>query len=91
MSHTPGPWIQREQITDHCGVRITADETSIAYVGRVEVSKKQYEANARLIAAAPEMLEALQWVMQCLDGDLPHGTQECLANARAVILKATGE
>ena len=44
------------------------------------------EANARLIAAAPELLEALEWAV-----DNPHDDAYWISQARAAIAKATGE
>lgn len=54
------------------------------------------EANARLIAAAPELLEALQGLANALEATPgPRGVMELvpsqLENARAVIRKARGE
>ena len=55
-----------------------------------------YQANARLIAAAPELLEALQGLANALEATPgPRGVMELvpsqLENARAVIRKARGE
>lgn len=48
------------------------------------------DADARLISAAPELLEALQWMVQRADeGGYPDG--RCLMSARAAVAKATGE
>ncbi len=58
MTHTPGPWKAhhyRIDDKDHWDVR-SEDGTHITGWGRVT----QPEANARLIAAAPEMLAALK-------------------------------
>ena len=65
--HTPGPW-QLERLTgcDHdIGIRVTGSLVS-GYAAFVRTywphpdQKAEQEANARLIAAAPELLEALQ-------------------------------
>ena len=57
------------------------------------LARSEVEANARLIAAAPELLEALEAVLP----DLEHyvathgpGPDKRLAVARAAIAKATG-
>lgn len=63
MSHTPGPWI----VSPGLPYRIVSDngykpETVIADTwdgGTRFVSKPTIEANARLIAASPELLAAL--------------------------------
>jgi hypothetical protein len=47
------------------------------------------EANARLIAAGPEMLEALYGLLDVADGG-GHLTEGDCAKARAAIAKATG-
>jgi hypothetical protein len=96
MSHTPGPWeIKRDighfdsatSIRAHqlVGVNPSKYELSLEIGGWASVEK--LEANARLIAAAPELLEALEevlgWETLC-----PVETYEM---ARAAIAKARGQ
>jgi hypothetical protein len=54
--HTPGPW----ELSD-CGERVIgqADQDEIHEVANL-TNTLNHEANARLIAAAPELLEALR-------------------------------
>lgn len=61
--HTPGPWIQ-------CGYDITTPEGlfPIAKLNPV-LDINVIEANARLIAAAPELLEALELVYRRMAND----------------------
>jgi hypothetical protein len=50
------------------------------------------EANARLIAAAPDLLETLEAVTDALAGhELNNGDVSAINKARAAIAKATGE
>lgn len=98
-SFTPGPW----RVFEHswCDTSIGAPGTSNA-ICRLDINhateesqeadEAQMAANARLIAAAPELLEALQRLSaQCERLRLP-GQPETDAEktARAVIAKATG-
>jgi hypothetical protein len=97
--HTPGPWkaVRNasfwEVVTPLPGQTLDqANEysPSLAYVwGEGE---EQAEANARLIAAAPELLEALKEIVGFWDSIVPG---ECVndmhVKARAAIAKATGE
>lgn len=91
--HTPGPWII-EDITDDGQSVISAASKNWIDFARVwvvtdESTDKEGEANARLIAAAPELLEALKDVMSAVElGWIPDG--ESMFNARAAIAKATG-
>lgn len=62
---------------------VTADAPS---VNKLEEAK----ANARLIAAAPELLEALQSVIWAEDSQPDH-LEDAIRHARAAIAKATGE
>lgn len=92
--HTPGPW----EITSHRppyseendfpGVGISIPDAELAsgiHEDAIEVWGENSEANARLIAAAPELLEALRGVLRVAD----RATVEFDA-ARAAIAKATG-
>jgi hypothetical protein len=81
--HTPGPWhINLDQID--CGddkLSIEADEEY--FIAQVDSGMYQ-EANARLIAAAPELLALLIESQENIGGDWR-------SRRDAVIAKATGE
>ena len=81
--HTPGPWKNQHDLTrgrDPIGI-LSAD-------GMEVVAEASSEANAQLIAAAPDLLEALKAV-QRLDYFREHNG---LADTvRAAIAKAEGE
>ena len=60
LKHTPGPWrAKRFSVIKSNGYKITQNRPAGAAPEAWEEIDKTYEANARLIAAAPEMLEAL--------------------------------
>lgn len=81
--HTPGPWlIEKDGSAEHrnkANVIRGADGTMIVY-GQAN------DADARLIAAAPDLLDALQVMLDAAQHDI---TQECDI-ARAAIAKAIG-
>lgn len=85
--HTPGPWQAEDFGTEH-PFSILADRNGeslpIAYLNDVDAEGYHVTwANARLIAAAPELLAALK---RCLTyGDL---LPELTTEARAAITKA---
>jgi hypothetical protein len=76
--HSSGPW---EADATHCRTAINSKETAnsprkhIALVNitknpEYEITIEEHEANAKLIAAAPEILEVLRWLeaeMDCRD------------------------
>jgi hypothetical protein len=77
--HTPGPW--RIQTTIYSKQPLIVNEHG-AFVADTDAH------NAYLIAAAPDMLAALERIEQQLD----YGqTAAALAIARAAIAKATGD
>lgn len=84
--HTPGPWAARKP-DDIGGSRVYADckgGSLIATPGYMR-DESESEANARLIAAAPELLEALM-------GRHPFEICEIEnCDACAIIAKATGQ
>jgi hypothetical protein len=88
-NHTPGPWkVSRRfdvyQDTQTPGVGGTFVATTKGVSELPESVNQVCEADARLIAAAPELLKALQDIL-IFDSAL---SQE---NARAAIRKAIGE
>lgn len=113
MSHTPGPW---EAIDNRQVVTVAEVETGRTYGYGCENdfvcdlndgeyheyrNEKEQAANARLIAAAPELLEALKGEATEIDGRLCWCTQPnmikyrghdsgCESN-RDLVAKATGE
>lgn len=99
--HTPGPWTCHVTVTDDDSwapgvqkVEVESGETLIASYKTEYVeypSQDECEANARLIAAAPELLEALSALMELERRGrfMPIGRE--WDAARAAIARATGE
>lgn len=91
--HTPGPWVagrpdMATMIEGRNGKYIYAGERYIAAAGFDVRDWDETVANARLIAAAPELLEALEEMYRVCNAssdDAPHRVK-----ARAAIAKAKG-
>lgn len=81
--HTPGPWRN-----DH-GIEIAAGEKSICGMRFPFADDPEMAANARLISAAPELLEALEGLLSDRYLSDPINADR-MAGARAAIQKATG-
>lgn len=106
--HTPGPWVVGGESGNDSEAEfiVTKDESrTIAWTTNTfdadaddgygsEVITEEDRANGRLIAAAPELLEALKSVVDQLEGiGIPdwHGAEGlCLESAKAAIAKAEG-
>jgi len=90
--HTPGPWRVAPPSVGRFKV-CTVEGGKI--VGEASNYNEQADANARLIAAAPELLVAAQdaFSILChLDEPIPYERiAECIEDLRAAIAKATGE
>jgi hypothetical protein len=94
QTHTPGPWFFHRDELLHDG----RPNGSLHLVADVDqegngLDWQTNEANARLIAAAPDMLEALrrlEAMVRILPPDMD-APDSALAQARAAIAKATGE
>lgn len=91
--HTPMPWSYAKGIS---GYSIIADGETIAHTvgnGSPRNMERQRsgenESTARLIAAAPELLEALQLCLRACEADA-HNVVLAMQKGRAVIAKATG-
>jgi len=90
--HTPGPWIERGY-----NVRVR-NGRYIAYTGPSHTPPSEYpkqcaeedKANARLIAAAPELLEALQRLRNAEKSPREEWVA-AIAHAEQIIAKAKGE
>ena len=85
--HTKGPWV----VVNDCGIRGEGRSIAIASPNP-RANDGSMVANARLIAAAPDMLEALRMLVADF-GDYPASERPCLAfdKARSAIAKATGQ
>lgn len=100
MKHTPGPWSINEYGKvvgpDKETVSINGVSMPCGFVPPQDVSN----ANAALIAAAPELLEALKRCVECLNGPVSDlmtgdalaaaGVYGALVQAGAAIAKAEG-
>ena len=80
--HTKGPWIAD-------GAQVFTNETNVAQANGYRIDRETVAANARLIAAAPELLEALTDCVEHMHWTQPQG-EAALKKAKAVIAKATG-
>ena len=95
--HTPGPWILTTEPTEVEGVNVhfsIDSHTHISICGgqsqehmKDAIYEDECRANARLIAAAPELLEALKELVEYMAAA---GFDVSLDAARAAIAKATG-
>lgn len=94
-THTPGDWNAEYCGRDTIKVIKTSDNRRIATV-KVTKTYEMDEANARLMAAAPELLDALiMFVDQYANGidgnDSERESRPEVIAARAAIKKARGE
>jgi hypothetical protein len=96
--HTPGPWLD---VGDgyiearNAPLKARSGWYDYAYLQASPEERAEWQANARLIAAAPELLEALRWFVdderfQVAVGGNPNVVERMIANAQAVYAKATG-
>ena len=93
--HTPGEWRVRNNSIG--GPFVSSDNGTIADVrtfGGVHVGGHQHPetiANARLIAAAPDMLDELLFVLDWAVTERGPLRKQEIESIRAVIAKATGD
>jgi len=80
MMYTKGPWIRN-------GMAIESTEGEAIALVAYKHSKEEFEANASLIAAAPELLEILEQVMKCRI----QATPELIHKMRDTLQKAKGD
>lgn len=94
MSHTPGPWQAWEPLRNsrHRPITQAPNGQTIAYVQYSQ--SMPVDANARLIASAPELLAALKEARRCLayhvGKDQFSADIAAVEQAEAAIAKAEG-
>ncbi len=84
--HTPGPWIKVGMMNSQLGIIGPMGEP-VANICRTPVEKY----DARLIAAAPELLEALREVEDYLGATSANVNDPLWERVKALLAKATGD
>lgn len=84
--HTKGPWIVWKG-KDYITVETKDGQTIIP---PIKYPDEEQRANSRLIAAAPELLEALKELTEEAFKNMAGGAGHLVDNAYAAIAKATG-
>ena len=97
--HTPGPWeVGSPNYQDQRAIGVVGPTWNVADVYYDGADKGEAKANARLIAAAPELLRCLEWAMIWLpkmplpdhDQDLRDVFAENLEECNRAIAKSQG-
>jgi hypothetical protein len=92
MEHTPGPWENHKWNSDEHQISALGGTVALVSHSHSLISDEQADANARLIAAAPELLEACNWFdtdRVPTDKGFDEWFQDARKYARAAIAKAT--
>ncbi len=90
MKHTTGPWNSTRPIPENNEfLRFVRSPTfeHIAYICALGEDTREARANAHLIAAAPDLLAALEYLRECIE----NGTEPAMSAVNAAISKAKGE
>ncbi len=92
--YTPGPWAG-DTVSEYTGemlVRAQNGDTvaRVCCYGPQSDTPHAQAWNARLIAAAPELVEALAWALEQIEDDLDLDHRAALEHARAVLARAQG-
>lgn len=108
MKHTPGPWTMGEWVRSQghvvyrtitgagryvSGISVYGSRKDGTKSGRRNVSEEECTANARLIAAAPELLNVCRLAEEvlCSKTRFDHEAGLLLGRIRQAISQATGE
>ena len=103
--HTPGPWVDAGAAVCAAYKGQGGEANQLIQIAHLphpdEFEKDEWQANADLISAAPDLLEACQSVVQaymqfqaeCLADGWPklEGEAEAVTKCRIAVAKATGE
>jgi hypothetical protein len=88
-TYTPGPW--RAEGWKNVVVNLPTGETIALCPGPKYAPLGVFQANAALIAAAPDLLEALEKLVVAMEDELPVGGSDETRAARAALAKACVE
>ena len=91
--HTPAPWRYHKSEHDHDFIITGSNENGgsvLPILGRTHNFPNNNEANARLIAAAPELLEALKQTLEAMESAAFEIDDPRILIAREAIAKAEG-
>jgi hypothetical protein len=86
--HAPGPWHYQEGADAYTHIIRAGEHRFICQLA--QDTSGEAEANARLIAAAPYLLEALHACLQVACDEFHGEPWQAIELARAAIAKATG-
>ena len=92
--HTSAPWGIGQNAMGHWMITAEESEHHRGYVAVLATTNTQSETNARLIAAAPQMLEVLEMADELIDQLIIDNTDNYVeerAKIRAAIKAAKGE
>lgn len=93
--HTPGPWDVKPDLIGYVEASIADDKGASISPIAVVFEHSEYgrslpaKANTRLIAAAPDLLDALEGLLAAFDSDF-HDLMIAKLAAKAAITQATG-
>lgn len=93
MSYTKGPWEKKVFGDSFAVFHERGERVAYCYGAYASNTREEAEANARLIAAAPELLEACKEFLESFEPyeeDSDKDTRRLLATMRAVVAKAEG-
>lgn len=89
--YTPGPWVietdTQEPYNKDAPIKVWVGP-ALVYSGDPYKMTAEDDANARLIASAPELLEALEELLMAMNPSMIEWHSEEVGKARAAIAKA---
>ena len=90
--HTPGPWTRRDAHSSSHYIDAPGKSQLYFLGASTSIPQSEHCANATLIAAAPDLLDSLESVMDSWQyGETPSIAAATYDHARSVIAKAKGE
>lgn len=92
MNHTRGPWHTGHNVYGHSQLAVMTDHAVLVAEVVDWPLEEVTESNARLIAAAPDLLAACEWLISAIgEGSRDEHMIYAKEQARAAIAKARGE